>query len=147
MRKLEDEKTALEKYLEDVKAQSEEIRAWLLLHPETEIDPDTIVRINSALRWSAHCSLRPRLAVWCPPVQVQAADPLSAQLLEETARIEAIDDTLYALGSAFRDSEDPEAQQAVRAYHFSLPPLISCVCVCARVCVCSPSTPRFLVQN
>lgn len=52
---------------------------------------------------------------------MRPADPLSAQLLEETARIEAIDDTLYALGTAFRDMEDPAAQQAVRASHFSLP--------------------------
>lgn len=37
------------------------------------------------------------------PAQVQAADPLSEQLLEETARDEAISDTLYALGHAFQE--------------------------------------------
>ena len=47
--------------------------------------------------------------------QVQAADPLSEQLLEETARDEAISDTLYALGHAFQtmaSDSDAATQEA-----------------------------------
>lgn len=113
LQKLEEEKSGLEKYLDDVREQSAELQAWLAAHPETEINPDTIV---SALR---HVPLAAELDTLksCTGVhgtaQVQAADPLSEQLLQETAREEAITDTLYVLGQAFQQmaSDSDEAAQ------------------------------------
>jgi len=68
--------------------QNSELRQWLDEHPETEIDPDTIV---------------------------VPADQLSAQLLEETTRDEAISDTLYELGRAFHDmAGDSDAETQTR---------------------------------
>merc|ERR1712146_237480 len=83
LQQLQEEKTGLEKYVDDVKQQNADLKAWLDAHPETEIDPDTIV---------------------------QAADPLSEQLLEETARDEAISDTLSRLAMRSR----PWPQTAMR---------------------------------
>jgi len=88
LQRLEEEKRGLEMYLGDVKEQSAELQAWLAAHPETEINPDTIVR---------------------------AADPLSEQLLEETARDQAIEDTLYALARAFQDMASDSDQAAQEA--------------------------------
>jgi len=72
MQGLREEKDGLQRHLEWLQVQNAELQSWLDAHPAEEIDPDTIV---------------------------EAVDPLSAQLLEETARDEAIDDTLYALQS------------------------------------------------
>ena len=115
LQKLEEEKTGLEKYLDDVREQSAELQAWLDAHPETEINPDTIV---SALRLVPLASERDALSS-CARVhgmaQVQPADVLSEQLLEETARDEAITDTLFVLGRAFQDmaaDSDQAAQEA-----------------------------------
>ena len=47
--------------------------------------------------------------------QVRAADPLSEQLLEETARDQAIEDTLYALARAFQDMASDSDQAAQEA--------------------------------
>jgi hypothetical protein len=118
LQKLEEEKTGLEKYLDDVKEQSAELQAWLAAHPETEINPDTIV---SALELRATCSAATNTHVmhWFGvpygTAQVQAADPLSEQLLEETARDEAIEDTLYALGRAFQNMASDSDQAAQEA--------------------------------
>ena len=67
---LREEKDGLQRHLEWLHQQNAELQRWLDEHPAEEIDPDTIV---------------------------EAVDPLSAQLLEETAKDDAIDDTLYAL--------------------------------------------------
>jgi len=69
---LREEKDGLQRHLEWLHQQNAELQTWLDQHPADQIDPDKIV---------------------------EAVDPLSAQLLEETAKDDAIDDTLYALQS------------------------------------------------
>ena len=69
---LREEKDGLQRHLEWLHQQNAELQTWLDEHPADQIDPDKIV---------------------------EAVDPLSAQLLEETAKDDAIDDTLYALQS------------------------------------------------
>jgi hypothetical protein len=45
MQKLREEKEGLERYLDELTGQNVELQSWLDAHPETDIDPDTIVSI------------------------------------------------------------------------------------------------------
>ena len=48
MQKLREEKEGLERYLDELTGQNVELQSWLDAHPETDIDPDTIVSIYIA---------------------------------------------------------------------------------------------------